>query len=265
MNTGKTVNILLLLMIFLLQSAKTMSAEAGITWLTGFVEAGESAKKQGKMIMVYFFGAKNQKSKEFEQQILSDPDVRRFSKDFVCVKIDGDENKKAMEKYSVTGYPTILFLDSVAEEINRISGFIRTGEALTHRMKALLSAHSKKKQKTEPAEEKNVEEKEEKNPEIAELGDFEYAMDTTEISIANNGKANIAIKLSGIPALVAITVMDNEKNAVRKLVNEKKSPGEIKVQWDGTDDKGKKVSTGNYTVELKIGTLREELKIQVSR
>lgn len=39
------------------------------------------------------------------------------------VRIDGDENEAAAQRYNIDGYPTVIFLDSKGTEVDRISGY----------------------------------------------------------------------------------------------------------------------------------------------
>ena len=52
------------------------------------------------------------------------------SKEFVFVKLDGDEEKKLAKQFEVTGYPTLLVLDSNSNVLKRRSGYQSVSQLL---------------------------------------------------------------------------------------------------------------------------------------
>ena len=52
----------------------------------------------------------------------SDAGVVAAADDVIRVKIDGDRQKNVVHKYGVSGYPTILFLDSGGRTVESIVG-----------------------------------------------------------------------------------------------------------------------------------------------
>ena len=48
---------------------------------------------------------------------------------------------------------------------------------------------------------------------------------------------------------------------VKTLVNEKKTAGYYSVKWDGTNETGKKVSSGIYIYKMKSGNFIETKKL----
>ena len=48
---------------------------------------------------------------------------------------------------------------------------------------------------------------------------------------------------------------------IRKLVNSELTAGEYRVEWDGTDDGGRAVSTGIYFYRLEVGSVAQTRKM----
>ena len=114
-------------------SLAALSAPAFATevsgWTTSIDTALETAKKEGKNVMVEFTGSdwcppciamqKNVFSKkEF---------VEAATKNYVLVKIDmpkgdkeiAEKNQPVVEKYKIEGFPTVVLLDSEGKEFSR--------------------------------------------------------------------------------------------------------------------------------------------------
>jgi len=50
-------------------------------------------------------------------------DVAEASHGVVCIKVDGDKEKKLVEKYKVEGYPTLIMLGVDGKEVGRMTGY----------------------------------------------------------------------------------------------------------------------------------------------
>ena len=55
-------------------------------------------------------------------------------------------------------------------------------------------------------------------------------------------------------ALVTVSIFDVLGREIRNLVAESRAPGDYQVEWGGTDNRGKSVSSGVYFCRLKAGT-----------
>ena len=55
--------------------------------------------------------------------------VLELSAKFVCVKINADKNKALAQKLGVSGYPTIVFLNSSGKETDRIRATCRAAHS----------------------------------------------------------------------------------------------------------------------------------------
>ena len=64
---------------------------------------------------------------------------------------------------------------------------------------------------------------------------------------------------------VNISIYNVLGQKIKMLVDERKSAGDYKVTWDGTDDAGKEVGSGVYFYRIKAGEYREVRKMVVVR
>jgi len=62
--------------------------------------------------------------KDLDDEVYNVPEVIALSRNFVCVRVDGDREKEVADYFNVTGYPTIVFTNSKIEEVDRIPGFM---------------------------------------------------------------------------------------------------------------------------------------------
>lgn len=82
----------------------------------------EKARKTQKPIMIDFFATWCGPCKMLDEKIYPAPAVVEESQNFVCVKVDVDKNSDVARKYSVSGLPSLVFLDASGTEIHRQAG-----------------------------------------------------------------------------------------------------------------------------------------------
>jgi len=90
----------------------------------------KAAAAEGKPMMVDFYTDWCGWCKTLDEETYSDAKVIAKSKEFVCVKVDAEKDKGSAEKYDVTGFPTILFLDSSGTKIHETVGYAPADEFL---------------------------------------------------------------------------------------------------------------------------------------
>jgi len=92
---------------------------------TDFDKALTDAKQSKKPLIVDFFGIWCPPCNDLDEVVFSHPDFRKKAAKFIAVKLDADVESswKAKDRYKIGGYPTVLFLKSDGEEIERIVGF----------------------------------------------------------------------------------------------------------------------------------------------
>jgi thiol:disulfide interchange protein len=104
---------------------------AGEGWMTNIDEAKELSKKENKPLFVEFTGSDwCPPCIMMEKKVFSKPAFKSGAEeDFILVKIDipnGDKilkvkNQKVLDKYNVSGVPTVILLDPKGKEFSRFS------------------------------------------------------------------------------------------------------------------------------------------------
>ena len=124
---------------------------ATINWYTNYSVAAAAAKKDNKPLLLFFTGSDwCGWCKKMDQEVFASPDfAKAVGNDFNFVEVDfpmnkplppeqQQENNRLKKKYGVTGYPTIIILDSsgnfIAETGYRPGG----GKAYVEYLKQLL-------------------------------------------------------------------------------------------------------------------------------
>ena len=87
-------------------------------WFTDLQKGLEVAKKEGKLVLIYFYAEHCPYCYQVEEFVFGDPDVEKFlGKNFVVVSIDYGEDEKLSEKLHVFGTPTFVILDPKSGQV----------------------------------------------------------------------------------------------------------------------------------------------------
>src|SRR5690606_29372881 len=83
------------------------------------------AKKQKKLLYIYFSTQWCPYCNMFEEYVFNDKAFIDMTKSYVKLKLDADSDIswKLKEKFSVGGYPTTVIADSELNEIDRLVGY----------------------------------------------------------------------------------------------------------------------------------------------
>jgi tetratricopeptide (TPR) repeat protein len=104
-----------------------------------FAEALRRARTEGRPLMVDTYAVWCGPCKQLDRMTFADATVGAWAKkNVVAVKIDAEkgEGRRLSQRYAVRAFPTILFLDTAGNELDRISGvfgpadFIKAAEAI---------------------------------------------------------------------------------------------------------------------------------------
>lgn len=110
-----------------------------IDWTYSFDNGLEQAKEQDKPIMIDFYGESCSWCNVLDKKTYTDEEVNSLAEKFICIKIDFYKNRQVANRYKIQGLPTIVFLNSDAEEIERIVGY-RGPSSFVEIMKKVLSS-----------------------------------------------------------------------------------------------------------------------------
>ena len=99
-----------------------------IVWESSFEDAMKRARAEGKPIMIDFYAPWCGPCKMMDAQTYPDAAVIGQSGNWVSVKIDGEKRPDVMQTYGVTGYPTILWVQSNGQPLESTTGFVAAPE-----------------------------------------------------------------------------------------------------------------------------------------
>lgn len=116
-----------------------LSPAYAINWQYNLENALKSAGGKQKPVMIDFYTEWCGWCKKLDSDTYSDSRVHAASGKFICVKIDAEKEPAIANKYGVTGYPTIIFLDGNANLISKIPGYLPPDRFLENMNKVLSS------------------------------------------------------------------------------------------------------------------------------
>lgn len=119
--------------ILLLSAFQAVFAES-IQWLTSLDAALTQAKSQNRPVMLDIYAPWCGYCRKLRKEVYPSGDVVRESSRYVMVTVNGEQAPAMMEKYSIDGFPTILFLDKNGALMGRIDGFV-SGAQLARKMR----------------------------------------------------------------------------------------------------------------------------------
>ena len=106
-------------------------------------EGFKTAREEMKPMLVFFFLSNCVNSKRMLETTFQDAEIKRLSRNFVCVFMDGATDTAFCELYNVQGFPTILILNSQGVEMDRLSGR-QTTEQLLLKMHVVIQSTAAK-------------------------------------------------------------------------------------------------------------------------
>lgn len=107
-----------------------------VEWLINEEQAAlAEAQREGKPVLIDFYADWCVACKELDHKTWTSPDVTRRVDDFVRLKFDFTRQtpwvSEIMEKYKITGMPTVILMNASGEEVARFTGFKSPGDFLS--------------------------------------------------------------------------------------------------------------------------------------
>jgi len=127
---GRSAFLLSLLTVALLVSGcgqpaeESPAATESIAWLNDYEDAVAAAEQSSKPLMVDISTPWCSACKRLDESVFSRGDVAEESRQFVAVRVNGDERADLVRKLAVTGYPTVVFLSADGKETARVRGAV---------------------------------------------------------------------------------------------------------------------------------------------
>ena len=113
------------------QAPAAATSADSIRWEHDLASALKRAGDEKKLVMVDFYTDWCGWCKQFDRTTLADGKVRKALARVVLVKLDAERGgHEAASRYSVEGYPTVLFLSASGNEVGRIPGYMEAGPFL---------------------------------------------------------------------------------------------------------------------------------------
>lgn len=97
--------------------------EGGIKQAPNFEAALEQARKKDCMVMIYFYREGSKMCAEFEKFSINHPAVVELSKNFVCIKVEKNKEKKIAQQFGVGRVPYTRFIDANRKKLGEVRGF----------------------------------------------------------------------------------------------------------------------------------------------
>jgi len=94
-----------------------------ISWKHDLVAALKEAGDSGKPVMVDFYTEWCSWCKKLDADTYTNSNIQKLAEKFICVKVDADKAPETATKYGVSGYPTIIFLNSSGTPVERVIGY----------------------------------------------------------------------------------------------------------------------------------------------
>jgi len=108
---------------FLAPDREAARSGGRVAFLHDYQKALVLAKKENKYLFIDFETTWCGPCKTMDQWVYTADAVVEASKKIICVKVDGDEHRKLVDKYKVSGYPTLVVVDYNEEVIRQVIGY----------------------------------------------------------------------------------------------------------------------------------------------
>ncbi|NSW58480.1 MAG: thioredoxin family protein [Armatimonadetes bacterium] len=112
-------------------SAETDSADDGVKWLSDYQAALDEADKSGKLVLIDIYSDYCPPCRQMDEKTWPDPKIVAASRDFVCIKVNSDENQEVPEKYGTQFIPHVVFAKADGSVVLEDTGFKTPEELIT--------------------------------------------------------------------------------------------------------------------------------------
>lgn len=136
----KTIYIFALLIITTVFACGASKKTTPIKWETSLDMAMKQAKAKDQIIMIDVYTEWCTWCKELDEKTYKQKDVVALAKKMVSLKLNPEESEDGAliaQKFAVTGYPTILFINADGVLLNRVGGYVEGAAFLPYIEKAL--------------------------------------------------------------------------------------------------------------------------------
>jgi thioredoxin-related protein len=110
-----------------------------IQFLNDYRQGIEIAKRESKLVLVFFSLSNSASSQRIMETTFQDDEIKRLSNRFVCISVDGLKESEFCKSVDIKGFPTILFMNSHGEEVQRLAGKL-TADQLAIQMHIIIQS-----------------------------------------------------------------------------------------------------------------------------
>ncbi len=113
----------IILLVSLYMPTSYVSAKVPRGFIRKYEDALKISREKKQVLMIDFYTKECFPSKQIEQEVYRSKQFFPLADSMVCVKVNGETpaGKILTEKYHITGYPTVLFVDPEGKELERIT------------------------------------------------------------------------------------------------------------------------------------------------
>src|SRR4051812_19579160 len=106
---------------------------AQIKWVSNYQTALKEAKASNKLVMIEFYTSWDQNGQRLEAATFTEAAAQKVANKCVPVRINVEkEGKELGQKFHITNYPTVLFIDKAENPVGIIDGFETADEFVKH-------------------------------------------------------------------------------------------------------------------------------------
>lgn len=105
------------------QEVRRTRAARQISWLTDYNAALRKARLGKKNILVNFCTTWSGPCLFLEERTFNDAEVVALTDEYICLKLDGDLERKFIKQFDIQSYPTLLILDAKGKELSKVIGY----------------------------------------------------------------------------------------------------------------------------------------------
>ena len=116
------------------------AAAAEVAWARSYEAGLARVRAEKKPVMIDLYTDWCGWCKRLDEDVYTNESIAGLSKQFVCIKLNPEKDKKNGKKFKVEGFPTIIFLNARGAEVNRIGGYLAAPKFAEEMKKALAAA-----------------------------------------------------------------------------------------------------------------------------
>ena len=120
--------IFFIFLIIFLAEGDVYAIETPSGWLSDYGKAIELSLKTSKPILLDVYAPWCPFCEKLHNRVYPSPEFKLAAKDFITVSLNGENHPEIARKFEIRGTPVIIFLDKNGYELDRVTGYLDSGE-----------------------------------------------------------------------------------------------------------------------------------------